>query len=190
MVFGLTNALAIFIDLMNRVFRQYLDRFVIVFIDDILVYSKSDADHARHLRLALKKLRENQLYTKFSKCQFWLNQVSFLGHVISAQGIFVDPHKLAVVENWEQPHTVIEVQSFLGLASYYRCFENFSTIALPLTRLTKKGVKFKWNDDCERSFQKLKYCLTHALVLALLDDNGNVEIYIDASLNGLGYVLM
>ena len=89
--FGLTNASAAFMDLMNRVFRSYLDRFVIIFIDDILVYSKNEADHARHLRLVLKKLRENQLYAKFSKCQFWLNHVSFLGHVIYSQGILMDP---------------------------------------------------------------------------------------------------
>ena len=107
---------------MNQVFQPYLDRFVIVFIDDILVYSKSKAEHVRHLTLVLKKLREHQLYAKFSKCQFWLDQVAFLGHVISAQGIQVDPQKIAAVENWEQPRTVTEVRSFLGLAGYYRRF--------------------------------------------------------------------
>ncbi|XP_050160450.1 uncharacterized protein LOC126634002 [Malus sylvestris] len=113
--------------------------FIIVFIDDILMYSKNKADHARHLRLVLKKLRENQMYTKFSKCQFWLDQVSFLGHVISTQGVLVDPKKVAVMENWEQPQTVTEVKSFLSLTGYYRRFvKNFSTIALPLIRLTKK----------------------------------------------------
>ncbi|KAM2770237.1 hypothetical protein PS2_012905 [Malus domestica] len=129
---------------MNRVFQSYLDRFVIVFMDDILVYSKFRAEHARHLKLVLKSLREHQLYAKFSKCQFWLDQVAFLGHVISAQGIRVDSQKVAAVENWEQPQTVIEVQSFLGLASYYRQFvKDFSVIALPLTRLTRKDVKFE-----------------------------------------------
>ena len=114
-----------------------------------------------------------------------------LGHVIYAQGILVDPQKVAAVENWEQPRTVIEVRSFLGLAGYYRRFvKDFFVIALPLTRLTRKDVKFEWDDNCEWSFQQLKYCLTHAPVLALPDDSGNFEIYSDASLNGLGCVLM
>ncbi|KAB2607777.1 S ribonuclease [Pyrus ussuriensis x Pyrus communis] len=180
MPFGLTNAPAAFMDLMNRVFQPYLDRFVIVFIDDILVYSKSKAEHVRHLTLVLK-----------SKCQFWLDQVAFLGHVISAQGILVDPQKVAAMESWEQPRTVTEVSSFLGLAGYYRRFvKDFSVIALPLTRLTRKNVKFEWDDKCEQSFQQLKHCLTHAPVLALPDDSGDFEVFSDASLNGLGCVLM
>ncbi|TQD77792.1 hypothetical protein C1H46_027665 [Malus baccata] len=191
MPFGLTNAPAAFMRLMNEVFQEYLDRFVIVFIDDILVYSKSESDHIRHLNLVLRKLREHQLYAKFSKCQFWLDQVAFLGHVVSAQGIQVDPQKIEAVESWEQPRTVTEVRSFLGLAGYYRRFvQDFSIIALPLTKLTRKDVKFEWDGSCEQSFQQLKYCLTHAPVLILPDDNGNFEIYSDASLNGLGCVLM
>ncbi|XP_070676284.1 uncharacterized protein [Malus domestica] len=177
--------------LTNKVFQQYLDRFVIVFIDDILVYSKSEVDHVQHLTLVLEKLREHRLYAKFSKFQFWLNEVAFLGHVILAQGILVDPQKITAVENREQQRTVIEVRSFLGLASYYRWFvKDFSVIALPLTRLTRKEVKFEWDSKCEQSFQQLKHCLTHAPVLALPDDSGNFEIYSDASLNGLGCVLM
>ena len=129
MPFGLTNAPAAFMGLMNKVFQQYLDRFVIVFIDDILVYSRTKEEHVRHLSLVLKKLRKHRLYAKFSKCQFWLNQVAFLGHVISAQGIQVNPQKIAVVESWEQPRTVTEVRSFLGLAGYYRRFvKDFSVI--------------------------------------------------------------
>ncbi|KAM2869733.1 hypothetical protein FF1_017608 [Malus domestica] len=191
MPFGLTNAPAAFMRLMNKVFQQYLDKFVIVFIDDILVYSKSKADHIRHLNLVLKKLREHQLYVKFSKCQFWLTEVAFFGHVVSARGIQVDPQKIAAVENWEQPRTVTEVRSFLGLAGYYRRFvQDFSMIALPLTKLTRKDVKFEWDENCERSFQQLKYCLTHAPILVLPDDSDNFEIYSDASLNGLGCVLM
>ncbi|KAM2774297.1 hypothetical protein COP1_019197 [Malus domestica] len=191
MPFGLTNAPTTFMRLMNEVFQQYLDKFVSVFIDDILVYSKPKADHIRHLNLVLKKLREHQLYAKFSKCQFWLNEVAFLGHVVSAQGIQVDPQKIAVVENWEQPRTITEVRSFLGLAGYYRRFvQETSMIALPLTKLTRKDVKFEWDENCEQSFQQLKYCLTHAPVLVLPDDSGNFEIYSDASLNGLGCVLM
>ncbi|KAM1152397.1 hypothetical protein ACFX19_035618 [Malus domestica] len=191
MPFGLTNAPSAFMNLMNRVFHSYLDRFVIVFIDDILVYSKNETDHARHLRLVLKTLRVNRLYSKFSKCQFWLDQVSFLGHVVSAQGVLVDLQKIIAVENWERPRTVTEVRSFLGLAGYYRCFvKDFSTIALPLIELTRKYVPFVWSSECEQSFQQLKYLLTHAPVLALPDDGGNFEIYSDASLNGLGCVLM
>ena len=128
MPFGLTNAPAAFMGLMNKVFQPYLDRFVIVFIDDILVYSKRKAEHVRHLTLVLKKLREHRLYAKFSKCQFWLNEVAFLGHVISAQGIQVDPQKVAAVENWEQPRTVTEVRSFLGLAGYYRRFVKYFSV--------------------------------------------------------------
>ncbi|XP_068344232.1 uncharacterized protein [Pyrus communis] len=150
MSFGLTNAHAAFMDLMNWVFKQYLDRFVIVFIDNILIYSKSKADHVRHLTLVLKKLREHWLYAKFSKCQFWLDQVAFLGHVISAQGIQVDSRKIVAVENWEQPQTVSEVRSFIGLAGYYRRFvQDFSVIGLPLTRLTRKNVRFEGDDSCK-----------------------------------------
>ncbi|KAM1241348.1 hypothetical protein ACFX2J_046555 [Malus domestica] len=146
---------------------------------------------AAFMRLMNEKLREHRLYAKFSKCQFWLNEVAFLGHVVSAQGIQVDPQKIAAVENWEQPRTVTEVRSFLGLAGYYRRFvQDFSMIALPLTKLTRKDVKFEWDENCEQSFQQLKYCLTHAPVLVFPDDSGNFEIYSDASLNGLGCVLM
>ncbi|KAM1963037.1 hypothetical protein ACFX16_023261 [Malus domestica] len=190
MPYGLTNAPTAFMDLMNRVFQPYLDRFVIVFIDDILVYSKSKAEHARHLKLVLSSLREHQLYAKFSKCELWLNQVAFFGHVISAQGIQVDSHKVAAV-NWEQPRIVTEIRSFLVLVGYYRRFvKDFSKIVLPLTRLTRKDVKFKWDNNCEQSFQQLKYYLTYTPVLTRPNDSGNFEDYSDASLNGLGCVLM
>ncbi|KAL4013828.1 hypothetical protein IC575_026012 [Cucumis melo] len=141
MSFGLTNAPAVFMDLMNRVFREFLDTFVIVFIDDILIYSKTEAEHEEHLRLVLQTLRENKLYAKFSKCEFWLKQVSFLGHVVSKAGVSVDPAKIEAVTGWTRPSTVSEVRSFLGLAGYYRRFvENFSRIATPLTQLTRKGA--------------------------------------------------
>ena len=122
MPFGLTNAPAAFMDLMNRVFSQYLDHFVIVFIDDILVYSRNAEEHAHHLRLVLQTLREHGLYAKFSKCEFWLRSISFLGHVVSENGIEVDPKKVEAVANWPRPTTVIEIKSFLGLAGYYRRF--------------------------------------------------------------------
>ena len=139
MSFGLTNTPAAFMDLMNRVFRPLLDRFVIVFIDDILVYSKSEDEHAKHLRFVLQTLRDHLLYTKFSKYEFWLEQVSFLGHVVSKDGIQVDPKKIEAVAEWPRPTTVTEIRSFLGLAGYYRRFvKDFSKIAAPLTRLTQK----------------------------------------------------
>ena len=141
MPFGLTNSPAAFMDLMNRVFQPYLDRFVIVFIDDILVYSGSSEEHSKHLRIVLQTLRERQLYVKLSKCQFWLDRVAFLGHVISVEGVSVDPKKIEAVVNWKPPKNVSEVRSFLGLAGYYRKFvEVFSKIAAPLTKLTRKDV--------------------------------------------------
>ena len=191
MPFGLTNAPAAFIDLMNKVFRPYLDRFVIVFIDDILVYSQSQEKHEEHLRTVLQTLRQKQLYAKFSKCEFWLDKVVFLGHVISAKGIYVDPQKIEAVVNWERPTNVTEVRSFLGLAGYYRRFvEGFSKIVTPLTRLTRKNAKFQWDDNCEKSFQELKACLTSAPVLTLPSGNEGFVVYSDASRQGLGCVLM
>ncbi|XP_042465609.1 uncharacterized protein LOC122048066 [Zingiber officinale] len=152
MPFGLTNAPAVFMDLMNRVFLEYLDWFVIVFIDDILIYSRSEEEHMRHLRIVLETLRREHLYAKFSKCAFWLPSVGFLGHVVSSRGISVDPQKIEAITGWEQPKTVQEIRSFLGLAGYYRRFvEGFSSIALPLTRLTRKGEKFSWTESCERA---------------------------------------
>ncbi|PKU59897.1 putative mitochondrial protein [Dendrobium catenatum] len=163
-----TNAQAIFMDLMNRVFKEYLDQFVIVFIDDILVYSASEDDHTRHLSIVLKTLRQHQLYAKFSKCEFWLKSISFLGHMVSSEGISVDPQKIQAVVDWPRPTTAFEVRSFLGMAGYYRkCVKRFSQISTPLTRLTQKSVAFVWTLECEASFQKLKDCLTSAPVLAL-----------------------
>ena len=161
MPFGFTNAPAAFMDLMNRVFRPYLDRFVIIFIDDILVYSGSREKHAEHLRIMLETLREHQLYAKLSKCQFWLDRVAFLRHVISIEGIFVDPQKIEAIVNWQPPTNVTEIRSFLGLAGYYRKFvEGFSKIATPLTRLIRKEEKFIWSDACQYSFDELKHRLT------------------------------
>ncbi|KAL4021115.1 hypothetical protein IC575_019905 [Cucumis melo] len=191
MSFGLTNAPAVFMDLMNRVFREFLDTFVIVFIDDILIYSKTEAEHEEHLRIVLQTLRDNKLYAKFSKCEFWLKQVSFLGHVVSKAGVFVDPAKIEAVTGWTRPSTVSEVRSFLGLAGYYRRFvENFSRIATPLTQLTRKGAPFVWSKACEDSFQNLKQKLVTAPVLTVPDGSGSFVIYSDASKKGLGCVLM
>ena len=142
MLFGLTNAPTASMDLMNKVFHEYLDRFVIVFIDDILIYSKS---HEVNLRIVVQILRERKLYAKLKKFEFWLNQVVFLGHVIPKDGITVGPNKIEAVVNWDRPTNVSEVRSFLGLVGYYRRFvEGFSRIAAPLTQLTRKNVKFVW----------------------------------------------
>ena len=136
--YGLTNAPAAFMSLMNGIFKPYLDLFVIVFIDDILVYSKSKKEHEKHLRIVLEMLREKKLYAKFSKCEFWLDSVSFLGHVVFKDRVMVDPSKIEVVKSWERPTNVTEVRSFVGLASYYRRFvKGFSSVASQMTNLTK-----------------------------------------------------
>jgi hypothetical protein len=119
MMFGLTNAPAHFMNLMNKVFMEYLDRFIVVFIDDILIYSKNDSDHEEHLRLVQQKLWDNQLYAKYSKCEFWIDEVPFLGHIISNGGISVDPAKVREIVGWKLPSSVTEIRSFMGLASYY-----------------------------------------------------------------------
>jgi hypothetical protein len=149
MSFGLTNAPAYFMYLMNKVFIEYLDKFVVVFIDDILVFTQSEEEHEEHLRLVLQKLREHQLYAKFSKCDFWLKEVSFLGRILTDGGIAVDPSKVRDVLNWSSPKNVLENRSFLGLAGYYRRFiEGFSKIVKPLTTLLEKGKEFKWDEKC------------------------------------------
>ncbi|XP_066162190.1 uncharacterized protein [Oryza sativa Japonica Group] len=191
MSFGLTNAPAFFMNLMNKVFMEYLDKFVVVFIDDILIYYRTKEEHEEHLRLALEKLREHQLYAKFSKCEFWLSEVKFLGHVISAGGVAVDPSNVESVTNWKQPKTVSKIRSFLGLAGYYRRFiENFSKIAKPMTRLLQKDVKYKWSEECEHCFQELKNRLLSAPILILPDPKKGLQVYCDASKLGLGCVLM
>ncbi|GAU50497.1 hypothetical protein TSUD_242400 [Trifolium subterraneum] len=191
MPFGLTNAPTVFMDYMNRIFQPCLDKFVVIFIDDILIYSKDPQEHAEHLRIVLDILREKQLYAKFSKCEFWLSEVKFLGHVISQGGVSVDPSKVEAVLNWERPRTVSEIRSFLGLAGYYRRFIlGFSEIALPLTRLTRKGAAFVWDELCENSFNLLKQKLTSAPVLVIPDPDKNYVVYCDASHKGLGCVLM
>nr|GEV11203.1 hypothetical protein [Tanacetum cinerariifolium] len=162
--FGLTNAQAVFMDLMNRVCRPYLDKFVIVFIDDILIYSKTRKEHVEHLRLVLGLLKKKKMYAKFSKCEFWLREVQFLGHVINGDGIYVDPSKIKAVKNWKAPRTLTKVRSFLRLAAYYcRFIENFSKIAKSLTILNQKSLLYGPKD---------------------------LVVYCDASEIGLGCVLM
>src|SRR4051794_29350832 len=147
MSFGLTNAPATFSRLMNYIFMEYLDKFVVVYLDDILIYSKNDEEHAEHLRLILGKHREHKLYAKYSKCEFWISKVTYLRHNISKDGIAVTPERMQTILDWTPPKNVKQVRSFLGLASYCLCFvENFSKIARPLTNLLHKGIKFEWTD--------------------------------------------
>ncbi|WVZ52593.1 hypothetical protein U9M48_003639, partial [Paspalum notatum var. saurae] len=191
MSFGLTNAPAFFMYMMNSVFMNELDKFVVVFIDDILIYSKNEEEHREHLRIVLTRLREHKLYAKFSKCAFWLKEVSFLGHILSEKGVAVDPSKVESVLNWKQPESVTEIRSFLGLAGYYRRFiKDFSKTAKPMTSLTKKNAKYTWSPNCEEAFQSLKRSLTTAPVLAQPDVTKPFDVYCDASGNGLGCVLM
>jgi hypothetical protein len=191
MSFGLTNAPAYFMYVMNKVFVEYLDKFVVVFIDGILIFSKMEEEHEKHLRLVLEKLSSNQLYAKFSKCELWLTEVTFLGHVISAGGVSVDPGKVKDVLNWMPPTTASEIQSFLGLAGYYRRFiKDFSKIAKPMMKLLEKNKAFEWIAKCQASFEELRKRLTSAPVLVLPDLTKKFDIYCDASHRGLRCVLM
>ena len=190
MPFGVTNAPATFMALMNRVFFDQLDKFVVVFIDDILVYSKTLEEHTVHLRIVLETLRRHQFYAKLSKCEFWMEQVAFLGHVLTGDGLSVDSEKVVKVKEWPIPRNVSEIRSFMGLAGYYRRFiQDFSKIATPITRLTGKDVKFDWSEACQTAFDELKTRLTTAPVLTLPDRIGEFELYCDASKQGLGCVL-
>ena len=191
MPFGLTNAPAAFMDLMHRVFRPYLDQFVIVFIDNILIYSWTHEEHERRLTIVLQTLREHKLYAKMSQCEFWMKEVKFLGHVVSEQGVAVDPSKIEAVMKWEPPKNVTEVRIFLGLAGYYKRFlEGFSKIVMPISSLTKKGENSLWTQECEHVFRTLKNKLTTTPVLIILSSGEGYDVYTNASLRGLGCILM
>jgi hypothetical protein len=191
MSFGLTNAPTYFMNLMNKVFMEYLDQFVVVFIDDILIYSLNEETHEDHLRLVLQKLCDNQLYAKFSKCDFWLKEVAFLGHIVTDGGIKVDPGKISEILNWKQPKDASKIRSFLGLAGYSRRFiEGFSKLVKPLTSLLEKGKEFKWDEACQKCFEELKKRLTTAPILVMPDIYKGFDVYCDASHLELGCVLM
>jgi hypothetical protein len=177
--------------LMNSVFMPELDKFVVVFIDDILVYSKNEEEHAQNLRVILQWLRGHQLYAKFSKCAFWLKEVPFLGHVISAKSIAVDPSKVQEVLDWKPSRSVTQIRSFLGLVEYYHRFiPNFSKIAKTMTKLLENDAKFKWSLQCDEAFLTLKKLLTTAPVLAQPNIEKPFDVYCDASGMGIGGVLM
>jgi hypothetical protein len=191
MSFGLINAPAHFTYLMNSVFMPELDKFVVVFIDDILIYSKNEEEHAKHLRIVLTRLREHQLYAKFGKCAFWLEEIRFLGHILYVKGIVVDPSKVKYILEWKPPTTVHQVRSFLGLAEYYRRFiPDFSKIVKPIIGLLKNDTKFDWSSKCNEAFEQLKVLLTTAPVLAQPDIEKPFDVYCDASGSGLGCVLI
>ncbi|WVZ80663.1 hypothetical protein U9M48_028120, partial [Paspalum notatum var. saurae] len=180
MSFGLTNAPAFFMYLMNSVFMNELNKFVVVFINDILVYSKNEKEHEEHLRKVLSRLREHKLYAKFSKCTFRLKEMAFLGHILSAKGVAVDPSKVEDVLNWKQPQTRVTTAAS----------SKISLNAKPMTALTQKNAKFAWSPKCEEAFGMLKKLLTSAPVLAQPDITKPFDVYCDASGNGLGCVLM
>nr|GEV40318.1 putative reverse transcriptase domain-containing protein [Tanacetum cinerariifolium] len=191
MPFGLTNAPTVFMDLMNRVCKPYLDKFVIVFIDDIMIYSKNKEEHGEHLKTILNLVRSKKLYAKFTKCDFWLNSVQFLAHVIDSNGVYVDPAKIEAIKNWTEPTTPTKVRQFLGLAGYYRRFiKEFSLKSKPLTKLTQKNKPYMWGDDEEEAFQIMKLKLYSASILSLPEGSEDFVVYCDVSLKGFGAVLM
>ena len=184
--FGLTNAPTVFMCLMNGVFTKYLDKFVIVFLDDILIYSKTKEEHEEHLRLVIQVLIEHQLYAKLSKCSFYKGRIHYLRHIISEEGVTVDPEKIRAIMEWLTPKNISEVKSFMRLVGYYRRFiEGFSKLAHPITSFQNKGVKFDWNSKCEDNFQKIKEILTIAPMLKIADPEGNFLVCTDACKQGI-----
>src|SRR5438105_5778201 len=191
MPFGLTNAPSTFMRLMNEVLRAFIGKFVVVYFDDILIYSKSHAEHIDHLRVVFNALRAARLFANLGKCIFCTDRVAFLGYVVTPQGIEVDDSKIEAMKSWPVPETITKVRSFLGLAGFYRRFvRDFSTIAAPLHELTKKGVSFYWGPAQEQAFELLKDKLTHAPLLQLPDFGKTFELECDASGVGLGGVLI
>jgi hypothetical protein len=189
--FGLTNAPGVFMSLMNGVFHEYLDKFIQVFIDDILIYSRTMEEHDEHLRLVLQCLRKHKLYGKLSKCSFYQSRIHYLGHVISGKGITMDPAKVEAIMEWPAPTNVTKVCSFMGLVGYYQRFvDGFSKIANPITELQKKNKKFVWTEKCTEAFRRLKELLTTTSILKVPDMDADFLVCTDASKEGLGGVLM
>jgi hypothetical protein len=191
MSFILTNALAFFMYLMNSVFMDCLDRFVVVFIDDILIHPQNEEEHEEHLKMVLQRLQEHQLYAKLRKFEFWISEVLLLSHIINRDGLAMDPKKVAYILDWKAPCDVRGIKSFIGMAGYYRRFiEGFSWITRSMTSLLAKKVEFKWTPECQDSFEALKKKLTTTQVLILPDVHKPFSVYCDASYTGLGCVLM
>ncbi|KAK8663978.1 hypothetical protein V6N13_083783 [Hibiscus sabdariffa] len=191
MPFGLTNAPATFCTLMNQMFHDFLDKFVVIYLDDIMIYSTSLREHEEHLRLVMERLRQNQLFVKMEKCEFAQKQVRFLGHIVGQGIIRMDGEKIKAVQEWPVPNNVSELRSFLGLANYYRRFvEGYSRKTSVLTDLLKKGEKWIWSKDCQRAFKELKAVIISDPILALLDIERPLEVETDASGYAIGGVLM
>ena len=189
MPFGLSNAPSTFMRLMNEVLKPFIGRFVVVYFDDILVYSRSEEEHVEHLRQVFVVLREQKLYAKFEKCEFFADRIIFLGYVISKEGIMVDESKVEAIKSWPEPTSITEVRSFHGLASFYRRFvPNFSSIMAPITECIKKG-QFVWTDAAREAFGVIKKKLCEAPILALPDFDKVFEVECDASGVGIGAVL-
>jgi hypothetical protein len=183
MPFGLTSAPTTFYTLMNDIFREWLNDFVVVYIDDILINSDSLEEYAEHLQKVFQKLRQNNLYAKLQKREFGVTEVDFLGHRITQEGLKMDDHKVKAIVDWEPLKSVSALRSFLGLASYYRKFiKNFVKIPAPLTNLLKKSVvTYEWEGACGEAFETLKGILVKAPVLKLPDFDKDFEIHSDAS---------
>lgn len=188
---GLTNAPATFQETMNKVFAPHLRKFVLVYLDDILVYSKTPEEHMLHLKQVLETLRQHKLYAKLKKCDFFRTHVKFLGHIVGADGLRVDPSEVEAAQKWPVPQTVAQLRSFLGLANYFRKFiQGYSSMAAPLTALTAAKVPWEWTKECQQAFEDIKTALTNAPVLALPDPNKPFVIISDASIYGTGGILM
>jgi hypothetical protein len=188
---GLTNAPATFQSVINSVFHPFLRRFVVVHLDDILIYSKSAKEHKLHVKQILELLRSNRFYDCKAKSSFASEETKILGHIVSAKGIRPDPKKIAAVQEWPVLKNVHDVRSFLGLVNYFRKFiDHFASLAEPLTNLTRSKVKWEWTSRCQQSFLALKYCLTNAPLLRSPNEKLSYEVVTDASVDGLGAVLL
>ena len=188
--FGLTNAPATFMNLMNNIFSPFLDRFVICFLDDILVYSKNLEDHYHHLSQVLEVLKQHQLYAKLSKCEFFQRSITFLGHKVIGNGLSMEDNKIQAILNWPIPQGADEVRSFLGLAGFYRKFiANFSRICLHLTNLLQQNSPFYWGEKQMEAFNNLKYSISHAPILILPKSHLPFTVTVDASTFAVGAVI-
>jgi len=191
MPFGLTNAPATFCNLMNDVLYDFLDNFVVVYLDDIVIYSRGIEEHVTHLSKVLDRLREYELYVKREKCEFAKDEIMFLGHLIGEGQVKMDPRKIQAIVEWSAPKSVPELRSFLGLANYYRRFiEGYSKKTTPLSDLLKKNRRWEWTVDCQQAFEKLKTAVASALVLGLPDFEKPFEVHTDASVRAIGGVLV
>jgi hypothetical protein len=190
--FGLSNAPTTFMRLMNDVLFPYLDKFVIVYLDDILIFSRTREEHLQHLRLVLEKLRQHQLYVKSSKCEFMKTKIDFLGHLVSSEGILPQEEKTRAISSWPTPKNLQDIRTFLGLDNYYHKFvPRFAHIAAPLTNLMRneKGQTFAWGEKQQQAFDELKRRLTSVPVLTTYDPDGEIQVRTDASDLGVGTVL-